>query len=275
MTHVRPRPSSHRRRATVASIPALFALVAAAGRTGTARARTGPVVDMVAFDDHYIPALFLTGQAAAGPTAVPRAQAAMARMTALWPELRTRLAAVGRSSGEPDVWRRALGKVDAHLAHAQRDANAGRWSQAHESLEHVRFALLDARRATGIDYALDRMIDYHESMEVLAGAGARARGEPLGVAGRQALTREYAAARARWESLERLPPDPVEHRLSPPRLAQYQRGMADERAALSALSDALRDADDTTLLEAAAAVKPPFARAYSAFGLPLDEAASK
>ena len=48
--------------------------------------------------------------------------------------------------------------------------------------------------------------------------------------------------------------------------AQFNKGMADVTQALSRLSDALRGADNAALLKAAAAIKPPFARTFTAFG---------
>ena len=48
--------------------------------------------------------------------------------------------------------------------------------------------------------------------------------------------------------------------------AQFNKGMADVSAAMSRLSDALRGSDNAALLKAAAAVKPAFARTFTAFG---------
>ena len=72
--------------------------------------------------------------------------------------------------------------------------------------------------------------------------------------------------RAVWRGIEQNLPSPQAYGLNEVRLAQFNRGMADVTAALTRLSDALRGTDNAALLKAAAALKPPFSRTFTAFG---------
>ena len=60
--------------------------------------------------------------------------------------------------------------------------------------------------------------------------------------------------------------------LSPARQAQLRQGLADEDRALARLSQALAaGAPEAELLQAGAALKGPFVKAYTAFGWPAGE----
>ena len=117
--------------------------------------------------------------------------------------------------------------------------------------------MFEARQALGIDYALDHYTAYHGAMEALANATT---------VQRPVMEADFAKARALWRGLEQRPIDPAAYGLSAPRQAQLVKALADETEALSRLSSALRGASDADLLKAAAALKPPFVRAYVAFG---------
>ena len=83
---------------------------------------------------------------------------------------------------------------------------------------------------------------------------------------RAELEQTYAEASALWRSVEQPAPDLKAFRLSEAQIAQFNKGLADVTAAMSRLSEALRGADDAALLKALVAVKPPFARTFTAFG---------
>lgn len=241
-------------------------LVAAAIATfgiAAASAAAPPQDVMVDFDAVYIPPLFLTGSAPKSADGPARARAAMARLQSRWTVLRPRLQATWPADA---AWRRTLASVQVQLDNSARQAAAGEWAQAHESMEHVRIAMMQARVARGMDYALDRFTTFHETMEHLVLAGTRWDAATLSATQRSELEHLFAEARARWHSVERLNLDPRTLALSPAREAQCRKAMADESAALGALSQALRGGDNAALLNAAAAIKAPFIRAYTAFG---------
>lgn len=229
------------------SAPAL-----AATPTGDAR------LAMLAFDAHYIPPLFLTGSAPRSDAGPAKARAALQRLVDGWPSHRRALAAAVPAQAD---WLRALDAVQGLLERATAQVAANDWAGSHETLEHVREALFKARRALGIDYTLDAYTAYHGAMEVLANATTIDRG---------AFMADLAQARRLWRELEALPFDAAAHGLDAARSAQLAQARQDEAAALARLEQALAaQAPDAELLKAAAALKPPFIRAYLSFGAPM------
>ena len=252
MSELPESPSVARRPLLVALVllPLASALPVKAATHLTDAARSA----MVAFDAVYIPALFLTGSAGKSAEGPAKAEAAMQRLLADWPRRRAALvAALPGAKG----WTQALEAVGRHLTDAGRQVASRRWEDSHTTLEHVREAMFEARHALGIDYALDHYTAYHGAMEALANATT---------VQRPAMEADYAKARALWRSIEQRPLDPAAFGLSVPRQAQLRQALLDETDALSRLSSALRGASDADLLKAAAALKPPFVRAYVAFG---------
>lgn len=231
-------------------------------------AQAGLQETSVALDAVYIPALSLTSAAQSDPAAADRARKSIAALQTRWqmlmPTLRSDLAgpAAIRAQGAS----KTVDQVDRHITEGSKAVAAGRFKAAHEALEEVRVDLLKARRAAGLDYFVDRLTAFHEPMEVLALAGAQLQPGSLTDRERARLEQAYAQARALWREIETRTPDPAAHGLSGARLAQFQAGLTAETEALARLSDALRGSDQVALLRAAAAIKPPFARIFTAFG---------
>ena len=237
--------------------PLVLAMPLLAGGAGAA-----PLDNTVAFDGVYIPALALTSAAQTEEAAKERAHAAMRRLEARWLQLRPGLQ---QELGGPAAGR-TLAKVDGHLAAARRALANQSFAHAHEALEEVRVELLKARQKKNIDYFVDRLTQFHEPMEALVLDGTRLKPQELTAAKRDAMEKTFVEARVLWEGIEQNRPDPRVYALSPARAAQLDKALLDERAALSRLSDALRAPDAAALLKAAAALKPAFARAFTAFG---------
>lgn len=249
-----------------------LALPGAAHATPTGN-RADALAPMVALDALYIPALSLTNAAAADARQSPRARAATTRLQAAWPDLRRELKAHPPDPARANGWARALGQVHDQIERAGQSVQRGDWKQAHEDFEPVRTALMQQRVAAGFDYFIDRLTAFHEPMETLALAGATTAPDDLGPARRQALEQAFVQAAAAWRAVERGLPDLRAYRLSPAREAQFRQGMAAEGVALSRLSDALRaPGQAAAVLVAARALKPPFARTFTAFGLAEGEA---
>ncbi len=235
-----------------------LALVGIVPRRGRAAdASQTPVAAFVQFDALYIPALFLTGSAGKNAEGPARAAAAMQRLRMQWPALKIAMSAAvpGQAS-----WSKALQAVEGHLEEADALVAKAQWEPSHEVLEKVRELLFETRRSLGIDYALDHFTAYHATMEKLANASE---------VQRAMLEVDFAAARARWRRIETLQFDDATYGLSPARARQLAQARVDEGNALSALSQALQQGSDAQVLAAVAAIKPPFVRAYVAFGAPL------
>ena len=158
------------------------------------------------------------------------------------------------------VWRQAVDTVQSRLKEAKGLVARGQWQPSHEVLEDVRQALYSARRALGVEYALDSFTEFHSAMEKLATATTVQR-SPMEV--------DFATARALWRRIEVQSFDPGVYGLSAPQLDQLNRARADESRAIGRLSQALRSGSDAEVLVAAGAIKGPFVRAYLAFGSPL------
>ena len=256
-------PVSRRRLTQALALLSLPALALSTARPARAALPPGSHAAMVAFDGLYIPALFLTGAAPKSDEGPARAGAAMQRLQQAWPQQRLALQALAPSARP---WREALAAVDRHLARATAEVGERRWEASHETLERVRETLFEARRSLGIDYALDDFTAFHGAMEAIANRST------VPPAQREALERDYARARALWRRIERLELDPARWGLSPTRQAQLRQGLADEERALARLSQALAaGVSEPALLQAGAALKGPFVKAYTAFGWPAGE----
>jgi hypothetical protein len=244
---------------------------AAAQSAGEAQA----LEPMVQFDALYIPLLSLTSAAQSNPGAVPKTVAAATRLRERWPALKSALAANPPSPATRAEWRQALTAVERQLAKSDAAVAQADWKSSHNALEEVRIDLMKVRQAAGFDYFVDRLTAYHEPMEVLALAGANGKPEKLDAAQRAQLEKAFAESSARWRAVEQNLPDARVYHLTPAREAQLRKGLVDEAAAMSRLSDALRGSDDAALLKAAGAIKPPFSRVFTAFGAAEGETVSR
>ena len=231
-------------------------------------AQAGVLDTSIALDAVYIPALSLTNAKPGDTAGADKARAAMQRLDADWPGLRAALLKdlSGKTPAQAAAARKTLAQVDKALADSRKAMAAGNNAAAHTALEDVRIDLMKLRRTQGVDYFMDRLTAFHEPMEVLALAGNTLKPQDLRPAQRAELEKTYAEARALWRSVEQNLPDLKAYKLSEAQQAQFNKGMADVSAAMTRLSDALRGNDNAALLKAAAAIKPPFARTFTAFG---------
>lgn len=219
---------------------------------------------MVAFDAAYIPTLADSSAASQDRRQAPRAAASIAGLQAHWPALRTSLLAAWGPT--PPAWQRAVDAAGGRIAASADAAARADWHAAHEALEEVRVVLREARIAEGMDYFVDRLTAYHAPMEVLALAGTQWKPQEVTAQRRAELEEAYRRCLAMWQGIESFPFDAQAYGLSVQQAERLRGALAQERAALDALGAALRGGDDAALLKAAAGVKPPFARAFTAFG---------
>lgn len=224
-----------------------------------------PLGDMVAFDAVYIPALSMSTGASQDPRSVPKAQASIGQLERAWPELKRQLAGTWPGAA-PAGWAESLASVERQIRAATSAAARADWKAAHEALEPVRITLMKARQAQGMDYYVDGLTAFHAPMETLALAGSTWQPGTLDSTRRAQLELAYAQARALWRGIEHQPIDAAAYGLPADKQAQLRQAIEEESAALARLSDALRGNDDAATLKAAAAIKPPFARAFTVFG---------
>jgi hypothetical protein len=234
-------------------------------------AQGAPLDDMVALDAVYIPALAMTNAAAQDAAFAPKARAALGALQSQWPALKQRLA-ITWGTTVPAGWPVALASTERHIEAASGAARQDDWKQAHDALEPVRIDLMKIRQRQGLDYFVDRLTAFHEPMEQLAQAGSTWPPSALDTSRRDELVKAYAHARTLWRGIEGQSIDVAQYGLSPARAAQLRKSIDEESAALAQLSDALRGGDKARVLKAAAAIKPPYARAFMAFGQPATQA---
>lgn len=245
-------PSETRRR-----LMAMGLLCVVPGRGRAAEPSSSSSSPFMRFDALFIPALFLTGSAGKSADGPAKAMAATRRLGEQWPSLKPEL--IAAVPGQR-AWLKTVQATQAHLREAETLAAKAQWGPAHEALEQVRQVQFETRRSLGIDYALDPFTAYHAAMENLANA-TRVQ--------RPAFEVDFATARALWRHIELMNFDAATYGLGEARTRQLAQARADESNALSALSQALNTGSDAEVLKAAAAIKPPFVRAYVAFGTPL------
>lgn len=228
-------------------------------------ARAEPIDDMIAFDAVYIPALALSTGAAQDANKAAKARVALAALRAQWPALQRRLGA-SWGTRAPAGWSGVLSRTGQHIDQAVQASARSDWHLAHEALEPVRIDMMKARQRHGMDYFIDRLTAFHEPMELLATAASTTPPAALDARRRAELERAYLQARVLWRGIEMQPVDETRYGLSATRRAQLHTAVDDETRALGQLSDAFRANDNLRLLKAAAAIKPPFSRAFTAFG---------
>jgi|GEM_PF-880769 len=213
---------------------------------------------MAELDRAYIPALWWTGQQDR-----QRAGAAMNRLNAVWMGIETMLA---DSSLLDDRSAADLEAVAGSIARASTLVEGdGELHDAHQVLEEIRLRTLELRRRNGLPYFLDRLTEYHEPMEGIVLAAAAADDDAVA-----RIEELLPRARTLWRAAEEHAFDNRVFHLEPHELRRRERTMAVTTAALDALEAALQASDEgesrTRALEAARAIKPPFARLVLLFG---------
>ncbi len=226
----------------------IAAWILALGLAGPAAA--GMPEDMASFERVFIPALALTNQPKA---AAPRVEAAMRRLADAWPGFKPRLAAGGAPMDGPllDV-ERAIGDAQALLASARR-------AQAHDALEQVRAALMQARAQLGIELYVDRLTEFHDAMEdfvKLAMSGAEL----------SALRPPLEKTAALWAPAERMRFAPPLFGFDDDRFEQVAALVRRERAILRSLEADLAAGHRERVTEGAKQLKSVFAQIYVSFG---------
>lgn len=233
---------------------ALLALASAAG------AAVPPLVaDSAALDRAYIPALMLSN--GKDPA---RAQAAQETYEKAWAVFAQRQrAAYPGDAG----WAKTLAAGDKANAEARAALAAGKLSAAHNAQEEVRHALWHQRQAMKVDYQPDALTDFHATMEVIIATAQGKDPAAINADDVAALRKLLAQARTQWQAVKAARWDPAAYGMEGARLESYRSALVAEDQALDALAAALDAADGARIVKAAPAIKPPFAKAYAAFGV--------
>jgi hypothetical protein len=212
------------------------------------------------FDRAYVPALALTNfeKSAASHKAYPKLLDAFERLKA----------ETGSAFPDDLQWRADLETIGSYLRKAERKLKTNELKAAHESLEPVRATLMEARQRHDIEYYLDAMTRFHDTMEsvVKPSIAALKKGEGLTEARRAELLRLIAQARQQWKAVEAQRLDCQRFAFNGERLRLLKVNIDDEFDALERAEAAARTGDAAAALQAMIAIKPAFARAFMLFG---------
>ncbi|MFO1414246.1 MAG: hypothetical protein U1F10_10145 [Burkholderiales bacterium] len=240
---------------TPSFLAALLVLVAA-----SANAELPPLAaDSAALDRAYIPALM-----ASGGKDLAKAQAAQKTYETAWAIFAERQRKA--FPGNPE-WTKVLAESDNANVEASAALANGKSADAHAAQEIVRHALWHQRQAMKVAYQPDLLTDFHATMEtIIATAQPKATGTVSAdhVATLQSLLEK---ARTQWASVKGASWNPADYGIEGARLEGYRGALAAEDHALDALGAALADGKGPAIAQAANALKPPFAKAYAAFGV--------
>lgn len=228
--------------------------------SGAASAALPPLLaDSAALDRAYIPALMLSN--GKDPA---KAKAAQEAYEQAW----TAFAAKQRNAKPGDAgWAKMFTIVDKANAEARAAIAAGKMGDAHNAQEEVRHALWHERQALGLQYQPDMLTDFHATMELIIDAVQDKAPAAIGAAEIAKLRPKLAEARKLWQAVKAAQWHPADYGLDAARLESYRAALAAEDKALDELGAALDAGDGARIARAAPAIKPPFARAYAAFGV--------
>ncbi len=155
-----------------------------------------------------------------------------------------------------------LDSIARFIQYSRQLTNSGKLAEAHEALEHVRWLALELRNDLDIDYYLDGLTLYHDTMEQLVKA-ARISGDSTASAKIDSL---YPIARRKWENAARHSPDTAAFGLSVQDLAGITKAEDAETAALDNLGAALTSDDIAGIRKSATDLRPPFVQLFKSFG---------
>jgi len=228
--------------------------------SGAASAALPPLLaDSAALDRAYIPALMLSN--GKDPA---KAKAAQEAYEQAW----TAFAAKQRNAKPGDAgWAKMFTIVDKANAEARVALAAGKLKDAHNAQEEVRHALWHERQALGLQYQPDVLTDFHATMELIIDAVQEKAPAAIGAAEIAKLRPKLAEAHKLWQAVKTAQWNPADYGLDAARLESYRAALAAEDKALDELGAALDAGDGARIAKAAPAIKPPFAKAYAAFGV--------
>jgi len=217
------------------------------------------LADSAALDRSYIPALMLTN--AKDPA---KARSAHDAYEKAWAAFATRHRAA--TTGDAG-WQKVFDAIDEANAAARAAIAAGKMGEVHNAQEEVRHLLWQQRQATGLAYQPDVLTDFHATMELIVASVQGKKPVAIGAADITILRPQLVEARRLWTAVKSARWDPTDYGLDGARLESYRAALVAEDKALDELGAALDASDGTRIANAAAAIKPPFAKAYGSFGV--------
>jgi hypothetical protein len=212
--------------------------------------------DMAALDRVYVAALAGTGGAGDTGSAVM----AVKEFKMQWFTFKVKHSSYG--SGDPE-WADALQRIEDMTMRADSFVNIGNLKGAHSALEGIGIAFMELRRDYGIDYFMDHLTEFHSAMEPIvetAGDGV------LTAAEIDLMEKTLPVAVRLWEKVRTAKFDGRLFGFDKLKRRRMREHFDEVGAALGTLDSALGRNDREAIVQAARALKPPFARTFSLFG---------
>lgn len=211
--------------------------------------------DMVELDQAYIPVLVLMSEGRAD-LAIKAMRVARDR----WASFKNKNYKLNTTDAN---WRKDLDLVDALIWEAQSIIEGGRQlALAHESLERMNKIMMNLRRRNGIDHYFDRVTAFRDPLNAIVAAaqGKMPPGDAVSL-----IRTSFASAMQAWELVLAADPGPG-YRLTSRERDALRAKLNLETAALEALGKALAANDQSAIIAAAVATRPPFRGVYNSFG---------
>jgi len=236
------------------------AAVALSFACGAAAAALPPLAaDSAALDRSYIPALMLSN--GKDPAKAKTAQEAYEQAWAAF-AAKQRTARPGNAE-----WAKMFAIIDKANADARAALAAGNLKDAHNAQEEVRHALWHERKALGVAYQPDLLTSFHGPMELIIDSVQDKAPAAIGPAEIAKMRPLLAQARSEWQVVKSAQWSAEDYGLDAARIESYRAAVVAEDKALDELAAALDSGDGARIAKAAPAIKPPFAKAYAAFGV--------
>ncbi len=159
------------------------------------------------------------------------------------------------------AWSSDLAKVVQAINAAQAAIGQGDLAAGHEALEPVREILLDIRTRNNAQIFPDQLTIFHRAMETVTTPTTGKTAETLSANDLAAMKSGYARMIETFRLIEQAPAT-----LNAEQAQAYQSLVQAERAAMSALDQALQAGDKATTLKAAGDIKAIFTKLFVNFG---------
>jgi hypothetical protein len=227
--------------------------------TGTGLGDGTVLKDFVSFDKAFIPPLALTNQEKVAPS-----KKAIEILKEEWGRFRSRHY---EANAKDAKWKQDLDSVGAKIQDAERIILGEKnLMEAHEILETIRYAFMDARKRNGIEYYIDHLSEFHEHMEAIVHAASDAGSASLAEKEKSFISRECGEAMRIWAGIQRLPFDKELFGFDDRRETKRQELLQKEAEALLTLQKSLESNDAPRIIRAAKEVRPNYAQLYMLFG---------
>lgn len=215
--------------------------------------------DYAKFDKAFIPALSLTNQSNPGP-----AKKALKILEKEWNDFKGRYA---ERNQEKSQWKKKFDDIDGKIKDAVESMFEDEYAEmAHHDLEEVRKVLYKLRAKSDMDYYLDRLTEFHESMEKIFHFGEGKKPGDITESELKNLKAHLAEAEKRWEKVMHGEMDAEIFGLSQTDLKNLKQIGHAEKKAMKKLAQAMDANDQKAIVQASLAIKPNYGKYLKTFG---------